>query len=203
MGTETTCTATFARATASGKALLESDRLEFRGGDLRVSVPFKDVKQLSVRAGTLAVKFSGGLLSLGLGAAAARWAEKIQNPPSRLSKLGVKAGHQVSLVNVDDRTFAVELEEAGAVVMRGRLRPGRDMIFYGASRERDLARVPALKALLQPTGALWIIRPKGRPEVSEKAVMLAGRAAGLVDVKVVSFSATATAEKFVIPVAGR
>ena len=31
----------------------------------------------------------------------------------------------------------------------------------------------------------------------------AGRAAGLVDVKVVSFSATQTAEKFVIPVANR
>ncbi len=35
------------------------------------------------------------------------------------------------------------------------------------------------------------------------AVMRAGRAAGLVDVKVVGFSATHTAQKFVIPVAAR
>ena len=33
--------------------------------------------------------------------------------------------------------------------------------------------------------------------------MAAGKAAGLVDVKVVAFSATHTAEKFVIPVAKR
>jgi hypothetical protein len=35
------------------------------------------------------------------------------------------------------------------------------------------------------------------------AVMRAGQAAGLVDVKVVSFSATHTAEKFVIPLRAR
>ena len=52
-------------------------------------------------------------------------------------------------------------------------------------------------------GALWVIRPKGRPEISEKAVMAAGKAAGLVDVKVVSFSPTHTAEKFVIPLSQR
>jgi hypothetical protein len=33
--------------------------------------------------------------------------------------------------------------------------------------------------------------------------MVAGKAAGLVDVKVVSFSATHTAEKFVIPIKDR
>ena len=54
-----------------------------------------------------------------------------------------------------------------------------------------------------PNGALWIIRPKGRPEISERSTMAAGKAAGLVDVKVVGFSATHTAEKFVIPLAAR
>jgi hypothetical protein len=50
---------------------------------------------------------------------------------------------------------------------------------------------------------LWVIRPKGRKEISEQSVMAAGKAAGLVDVKVVSFSPTHTAEKFVIPVKNR
>ena len=44
---------------------------------------------------------------------------------------------------------------------------------------------------------------RGRPEISERAVMAAGKAAGLVDVKAVSFSPTHTAEKFVIPVRQR
>ena len=67
----------------------------------------------------------------------------------------------------------------------------------------ELARLEKLKASLKPNGALWIIRPKGRPEISERATMAAGKAAGLVDVKVVRFTETHTAEKFVIPVRSR
>ncbi len=66
-------------------------------------------------------------------------------------------------------------------------------------KEADLSRLEKLKGSLKPNGALWIVRPKGRPEISERATMAAGKAAGLVDVKIVGFSATHTAEKFVIP----
>ena len=52
-------------------------------------------------------------------------------------------------------------------------------------------------------GALWVIRPKGSPAITEAEVMAAGKRAGLVDVKVASFSGTHTAEKFVIPRASR
>ena len=48
-----------------------------------------------------------------------------------------------------------------------------------------------------------MIRPKGTKAITEAATMAAGKAAGLVDVKVVKFSETHTAEKFVIPVAAR
>ena len=57
--------------------------------------------------------------------------------------------------------------------------------------------------LIKPDGAVWIVRPKGRKDVTEAETMAAGKRAGLVDVKVVSFSETHTAEKFVIPVAKR
>ena len=46
-------------------------------------------------------------------------------------------------------------------------------------------------------------RPKARKDITEAETMAAGKRAGLVDVKVVSFSDTHTAEKFVIPVAKR
>ena len=69
--------------------------------------------------------------------------------------------------------------------------------------EESLTRLEKLKGSLKPNGALWVIRPKGRPEISEQATMAAGKAAGLVDVKVVAFSTTHTAEKFVIPVKAR
>jgi hypothetical protein len=48
-----------------------------------------------------------------------------------------------------------------------------------------------------------VVRPKGRTEITEDDVMKAGKAAGLVDVKVVRFSETHTAEKFVIPLSRR
>ena len=73
----------------------------------------------------------------------------------------------------------------------GRVAKASDAIFLGATKEAELGRIGKLKSSLRPDGALWVIRPKGRPEISEMAVMRAGQAAGLVDVKVVSFSATA------------
>jgi len=56
---------------------------------------------------------------------------------------------------------------------------------------------------LRANGVLWTLRPKGSPDLTESEMMRAGQAAGLVDVKVVSFSDLLTAEKFVIPVAKR
>jgi hypothetical protein len=53
---------------------------------------------------------------------------------------------------------------------------------------------------LGPQAAKWAEKIK-KPRSRES--MAAGKAAGLVDVKVVSFSETHTAEKFVVPVAKR
>jgi len=50
---------------------------------------------------------------------------------------------------------------------------------------------------------LWVVYPKGRKEITEGDVLGAGRKAGLKDVKVVGFSLTHTALKFVIPVERR
>ena len=117
--------------------------------------------------------------------------------------LGVKPEWRASAIGVDDRAFLEELEGAVGQLSVGRILKGADAIFFGATKEAELTRLPRLKASLKPNGALWVVRPKGRPEISERAVMAAGKAAGLVDVKVVSFSPTHTAEKFVIPIAGR
>jgi hypothetical protein len=85
----------------------------------------------------------------------------------------------------------------------GRVVKDCDAIFYGVTREAHLPRLAKLKQSLKSNGAIWVIRPKGRPEISEASVMEGGKLAGLVDVKVVGFSDTHTAEKFVIPVANR
>lgn len=203
MGSEASGTATFKGRRAAGKARLETAVLQFRGGDLKLSIPFKQMSKVGARGGTLHLTFPDGTASFDLGTAAPKWVDKILHPRSRLQKIGVKADWRVSAIGVDDTAFLEELEAAVAHVSIGRVVKGADAIFFGATKEAHLARLEKLKASLKPNGALWIIRPKGRPEMSERATMAAGKAAGLVDVKVVGFSPTHTAEKYVIPVAAR
>jgi hypothetical protein len=203
MGAEATCKATFKGQASSGKARLETDVLQFRGGDVKLSIRFKTIEKVGSCKGVLSVTFDGQTATFDLGAAATKWADKIKNPPSRLQKIGVKPEWRASALGVDDEQFLAELENTVALLSIGRVVKKSDAIFYGVTRETQLARLEKLKTSLVPNGALWIIRPKGRPEISERSVMEAGKAAGLVDVKVVSFSQTHTAEKFVIPLKAR
>jgi hypothetical protein len=203
MGAEAECDVRFKGKTAKGHARLETDVLHFRGDDLRFSIPFRQMMKVGARAGTLSVTVPNGTASFDLGAAAAKWAEKIQHPPSRLKKIGVKPDWRVSALGVTDEAFLKELEAEVAHLSIGRVAKGSDAIFFEATKAAELARLEKLKLSLKPNGAIWIIRPKGRPEISEQATMAAGKAAGLVDVKVVGFSRTHTAEKFVIPVNAR
>jgi hypothetical protein len=203
MGSEATVTARFKGRTVAGKARLETDVLQFRGGDLKLTMPFAKMSRVVARDGALSVTFADGTVLLELGAVAAKWADKILHPPSRLQKIGVKTDWRVAALGVDDTSFLKELEDAVLHLSIGRVIKEADAIFVGVSKEAELGRLEKLKASLKPNGALWIIRPKGRPEISERATMAAGKAAGLVDVKVVGFSTTHTAEKFVIPRAAR
>jgi hypothetical protein len=203
MGAEANCTVRFKARTTTGKARLETEALHFRASDLRLDVPFARMTRVAARGGTLTVRFPGGTASFDLGVAAAKWVEKILHPPSRLAKLGAKVEWRASAIRVEDQAFLKELEAAVAHLSIGRVLKNSDAIFFGVSRSSELARLARLKSSLKPNGALWVIRPKGRPEISERSVMAAGKAAGLVDVKVVGFSATHTAEKFVIPVLAR
>ncbi len=184
-----------------GEALLETSEVILRG-ERRVVIKFDAMQSVDARDGRLHIKHKRGEAIIELGADAAKWAEKIRNPKTVVQKLGVKAGQQVSLVHLDDAAFVRDLENAGAIVST-RAKKNSDAIFYGANTRADLAKLASLRESLVSNGALWIIRPKGVKDITEGEVMAAGKEAGLVDVKVVRFSDTHTAEKFVIPVANR
>ena len=188
--------------TYDGEALLETSEVIFRG-EKRLVIPFAKISSVEARDGKLHVTFDGKSAAFELGAEAAKWVEKIRNPKSVIEKMGIKAGHVVSVVQLDDDAFVADAEAAGATVSRGRAKKNSDAIVYGANTRADLERMPALKESLAPNGSLWIIRPKGVKAITEADSMAAGKAAGLVDVKVVRFSDTHTAEKFVIPLKSR
>lgn len=185
-----------------GKARLEHRDLTFRG-ETRLIVPLAGITGVEARGDDLTIHFGSRRASLTLGADAARWADRIANPPSRLKKLGIKPGIRVAVVGVDDETFVRELEGGGALIAPATAK-GLEAIFYVVRAPKDLARLEALAARLDAAGALWVIRVKGKDaSVSEAEAMAAGKRAGLVDVKVVSFDDTHTAEKYVIPLARR
>ena len=119
---------------------------------------------------------------------------------SRLDKLGVKDGTRVAVVDVDDEDFAAELGGRTVdVVAEG----PADIVVWGLDEAADLARLTALIDWIFPAGALWAVWVKGRKELNENHVREASLDAGLVDVKVASFSPTHSALKLVVPRARR
>ena len=202
MGAEAKCTATISGKKAIGKALLETDELIFRGEDVRLKIPYKSVSSIDVKDGVLHVAWLSGVASFDLGPSAVKWADRIRNPPSRIDKLDVKPGHVVLFVGIRDGTLREEIETRGATVIARVIDPV-DTIFVAANERADLRRLATLQNFLKRDGAIWVIRPKGSSSISENDVMTAGKAVGLVDVKVVRFSETHTAEKFVVPVSKR
>lgn len=202
VGQEVRCTVEYEAQLIDGKAHLDTDELLFRG-DVRLRIPFGDMRSVHASDGKLAVQFSGGEATFDLGPAAEKWAARIRNPPSRLQKLGVKPGTRISVVGPHDAAFVSELGAATDAVSVGETLADSDLIFLGAETRDDLKQLWPLQSFLRPNGALWVIRPKGVAAVTERDVLETAKAAGLVDVKVARFSATHTAEKLVIPVARR
>jgi len=192
----------------NGRAMLETDYVLFRGAGkkqaaARVKILFRDIRSLDASGGWLRIRHAGGALEIELGPRAEKWAEKIRSPRGLLDKLGVTPGAAVALAGAADADFRGQLDARGCAIAEGTPARGTPLIFFGAESLQDLARAKSLAGRLSPAGALWIVYPKGQKHITENDVIAAGRQAGLKDVKVVGFSATHTALKFVIPVAKR
>jgi len=128
--------------------------------------------------------------------------ERITPLKCRIDKLGVKPGHRVTVLGVDEPAFLAELAERGADVSP-RARAGSDIIFVGMTAKADLPRLTALRRSIKPEGAIWVIWPKGRKEFREDDVREYGPRAELVDVKVMAFSDTLSGLKMVVPLSKR
>ena len=202
MGSEIPCTARLNGKKLEGKAYLESETLLFRG-DVRLTIRFKDITNLSATESQLSMNIPDGSFDLVIGKQAAKWAEKIRNPKSVIDKLGVKEGMAIRVIGELDQAFLDQLQSRGVVMQNATARNPSDMIFLRLDERKDLARLKNLRKQMAPAGMIWLLRPKGPAGIAESDTMKAGREAGLVDVKVVGFSPTCSAEKYVIPVKDR
>jgi hypothetical protein len=194
--------ADFNGKSSNGEAHLESDFLTFRG-DFKFKIPFKEISSLKAIGGQLAITFPKGKVIFYLGDKAQQWAEKIKNPKSLIDKLGVKPDSKVVIVGVTDNEFLKQLKKRTKMATN-KLAKEMDFIFYSAESLKDLAKLSQLKTYLKKNGAIWVVSLKGKEaNIRDTDVMKAAKEQGLVDVKVVSFSTTHTANKLVIPTAKR
>src|SRR5205823_10829181 len=87
---------------------------------------------------------------------------------SLLDKLGVKPGARVSIVGFRDEGFLAQVRSRTGEVSMGRAKRDSDLIFVFVARREELdARVAPLRDRLKPNGAIWVIRPKGTPDIKD------------------------------------
>jgi hypothetical protein len=202
VGNELQCTVSFGQQKSEGKALLETSEILFRG-EFRLKIPFSTIKSAKAVDGELRLQIAEGLAAFHLGAAAEKWCDKILHPKSRIEKLGVKTGAGVSLLGDFDAKFLGEVGKLTKSVSNGKVTYDSEWIFLAVDSKVGLAAVPKISKSMKGAAALWIVYPKGQKHITENDVLAAGRKTGLKDVKVVGFSATHTALKFVIPLSRR
>ena len=170
MGSESRCIVHFGRQRSEGKALLETDHLIFRG-EFRLAIPRKSITEVDATDGTLRVTFPDGTARFELGPTAAKWADKIRNPPSLLDKLGVKPGMRVAILGVDDRSFLAQLADRTSEVARKTPKKDTEVIVFGADAVTDLARLAELRDYLTPAGAIWVVHTKGKGAACSRRVV--------------------------------
>ena len=129
--------------------------------------------------------------------------ERVYSGPI-IDKFGVFPGARVAVLGVEDPEFRAALEARTPDIADGAPRAGTDLIFLAADTVAELAPIVELQRTLKPNGAIWVVSRKGKAAtLRDVDVIGAALAAGLVDNKVVAFSATHTALRVVIPRARR
>jgi hypothetical protein len=202
VGNEVKCKVSWGKQESEGKALLETSEIIFRG-NFRLKIPFSTIQSAKAVDGELRLQIPEGPVVFHLDAAAEKWRDKILHPKSRIEKLSVKPDAKVSLLGAFDSEFLQEIGALTKSVSKGKVVTDTECIFFAADSRKDLGALPKISKSMKGATALWIVYPKGQKQITELDVLAAGRKTGLKDVKVVGFSPTHTALKFVIPLSDR
>ena len=203
MGLESACSLLRGRKRVPGVALLEPDELIFRG-ERRLRIPAGELMKAKAEGTSLVIPAPDGDITLRFDdeTTAAKWAERIHNPRSRLQKLAVANDSSVLLVGSFEPDFVSELEgtlETPPATSTSS-KTAYSHVFLIAEAIADLDRLPALaKRVASAGGCLWVVWPKGRPDFRHEDLVAAASAAGLVQTKSLGFSARYTALRLTRP----
>jgi hypothetical protein len=205
VGAEATCALRENGARHTGRALLETDELIFRGTDgFRVRLPLPALKNVRAADGELLLDAPQGPLAFELGDRAEKWAERLRSPKSLLDKLDLKPPYAAAVLGGKDTRFVKDLGRRVATVVLGRVPKSANVVFLWAETPAALSKLTRLSNVIARDGAIWVIHPKGAASrVKDVDIFAVAKKAGLTATKVARFSETHTAEKLVIPSAKR
>lgn len=103
------------------------------------------------------------------------------------------------MLGVQNENFWAQLQLREVELSREKPTDDSDVVFFSAQTKEDLQDVEVLKSCIKKNGFIWVIWPKGQKHIKEGDIRSAAKGAGLVDVKVVSFSDTHSGLKLMIP----
>jgi hypothetical protein len=115
-------------------------------------------------------------------------------------KLGIKPGHRLALLGAPDG-FEIELPEGVSVRRRAGGKADVILTFHTDRAELE-ARLPALRAMMEPAAGLWIAWPKRASkmptDITEDVLREIALPTGLVDNKVCAVDETWSGLRLVI-----
>lgn len=198
MGKERDATVSIDGISAPCRLLLEPGLLICRGGH-KHSFKIPLLAQLSSAGGVLSFRNGSSRVELHLAADADKWLDAIQNPRSRLQKLGILPGMKVAILAAPADEPLGDIIDALDTPPVRRLASGLDLLFFFASEPGKLDRLSTIEPKLAPAGAVWTLWPKGRNDFTHDHVVAAANLAGLVQTKSLGFSPTFTALRLARP----
>jgi hypothetical protein len=187
MGKEAILTVRVDDQSAECTVALEAKELIVRGA-LKGRYPLTELTALTVRAEWLEFRHDGKVIAIRVGTKAGDWLHAIQNPRSRIAKLGIAATSKVCLLGDVEPDAAEEIAATLGAPAARRLGKDIDVALLFASEPDDLSRLPTIEPKLAVGGACWVLWPKGRKDFAHEHVVAAARDAGLVQTRSIGFS---------------
>ncbi len=129
--------------------------------------------------------------------------ERVYTTPL-IDKLGIRPGMRVALIDIEDEVIRPLIADRTSDITEGWPAPDTDVVLLGAESMAQWGRSGSCRLASDRTARSgWSGARASRPRSAMSTSSGRGNESGLVDNKVVAFSATHTAFRLVIPVALR
>ncbi|MEM7783023.1 MAG: hypothetical protein AAF623_06700, partial [Planctomycetota bacterium] len=172
----------------------DSEKLEFRGPEIRWSVQVGKGTSAKVDGDTIKVTRGSKSVTFTVGSKADHWQNKILNPPTLATKLGLKKDQAFTIRGSFDNSFQKQLLAHGLV--KGKTAKTCDICFILLESASNLSRFDKLAQSVSTGTHIWAVFPKGAKQITRSQVIAAGKLNGMGPGKGISFDAVHSAMRF-------